>query len=257
MKKVSELYSRHPGSDIFIVGTGASLRVFPLALLEGRISIGLNDAFRFCPVTYGITVHPDLYIPEFSPIPWITKHDKMKNLVSAAQLGHAEKNFYFFESDGKQNTQSPNEPRDEGRMLEWVKKPTADYLYLWSSISQTGVNLAANMGARNIFLVGCDQTELLGNAHAHAKPTRWKGVDPKHRYRQYFEGLSEVRLALRERSVNLVSLTPFVGLGHLEDDFKKLCGELNMPEFLETPPDRSPAVSLTEKINWFFTKHVK
>jgi hypothetical protein len=139
-------------------------------------------------------------------------------------------------------------------MVEWVERPTADCLYLWSSISQTAVNLAANLGAKNIFLIGCDQTEILGNAHAHEKATRWKGVDPKLRYRQYFEGLTEVRSALRKRGVNLVSLTPFVGLGHIEDDFSQLCRELEAPEFIASLPDRSPAVSLSEKAKYIGEK---
>ena len=83
MKFVSELYDKYPGSDIYIVGTGASLRVFPLSFLEGKIVIGLNMAWKLVPVQYGITTHPDLNIPEFMPsepahpeITWISGYFK-------------------------------------------------------------------------------------------------------------------------------------------------------------------------------------
>ena len=99
-----------------------------------------------------------------------------------------------------------NEPSQAGRVLDWVREPTRDRLYLWSSISQSAVNLAANMGAKNVILVGCDNCALLGNHHAHRQHTFWKGAAPEFRYNQYYEGLAEVRSALRERGVNLVSI---------------------------------------------------
>ncbi len=246
MRYVSELYGKHPGSDIYVVGTGASLRVFPTSFFSERIVVGLNMAWKLVPVTYGITIHPDLNIPEFMPeeqarpdITWITGHSKSKALLTSAQLSYAEANFYFFEYHGKPNTQPAHQPSDSGRNLEWVRAPTGNWMYVWSSISQTGVNLAANLGARNVILVGCDNMALSGNHHAHAQHTRWKGASPGERYRQYYEGLAEVREALRTRGVSLFSLTPFVSLGSPAEDFERLCRVLKVPRFIESA-DVSP-----------------
>lgn len=258
MKWVSELFGRHPGSDIYVVGTGPSLRVFPVSYLEDKITIGLNSAYRLAKVKYSVTVHPDLYVPEFlkdeTPRPeiiWVSKYGKTRNLLPSSQFEHAQKNFYFFESDGRDNTQSPHHPSEAGRMVEWLRRPSGNSLYFWSSIAQTAAHLAANMGAKNVLLVGCDCTDILGNHQAADKPTRWKGVDPAVRYRQYYEGLAEVRTALRERGVHLFSLTPFVGLAGLEGDFERLCLELGKPEFQPLPFDRSPGVSWSEKARWY------
>ena len=240
MKFISELYNRYPGGDIYVVGTGTSMRVFPSVFFEGKIVIGLNMAWKLLPVQYCVTIHPDLNIPEFiqgekahPEIHWVTKYQKSRKLLSAAQLEYAEKHFYFFEVDGKENTQPLDQPADTGRMLEWVKAPVQDKLYQWSSISQTGVNLAANMGAKNIILVGCDNCSLVRNHHAHQQHTRWKGVEPQVRYRQYYEGLAELRATLRERGVNLMSLTPFLGLDSPEGDFQRLCKEIDAPLLIE------------------------
>ena len=65
MKKIQEIYGRHPGSDIYIVGTGTSLRVFPLAVLKDKITIGLNQSWKVVDTTYAITMMPKLNIPEF------------------------------------------------------------------------------------------------------------------------------------------------------------------------------------------------
>ena len=246
-KCVSELYNRYPDSDIYVVGTGASLRVFPHNLLEGKIVIGLNMAWKTVPVQFSITIHPDLSMPEMLPdesphpeITWVTKYKKSKSLLSPEQFEYVEKHCYFFEMEGKPNTQPPNKPSDTGRVLEWVRRPTDDKLYLWTSIAQAGVNLAANMGARNIFLIGCDNCALLGNNHAHKQHTRWRDATPDARYREYYEGLAEMRPVLRERGVNLVSLTPFLSLEHPEDDFTRLCAELGQDRYIQSGPDISP-----------------
>ncbi|MGC1310043.1 MAG: hypothetical protein WA885_22675 [Phormidesmis sp.] len=246
-KCVSELYNRYPNSDIYVVGTGASLRVFPHDLLKGKIVIGLNMAWKTVPVQYGITIHPDLSMPEMLPnesahpeITWITKYKKSKAVLSPEQFEYVEKNCYFFEMYGQPNTQPPNKPPDTGRILDWVRRPTDNKLYLWTSIAQAGVNLAANMGARNIFLIGCDNCALLGNNHAHKQHTRWRDASADTRYREYYEGLAEMRPALRERNVNLVSLTPFLSLESPEDDFTRLCEELNQAKHVQSGPDISP-----------------
>ncbi|MDJ0588978.1 MAG: hypothetical protein QNJ72_03145 [Pleurocapsa sp. MO_226.B13] len=257
MKFVSELYNKYPGSDIYVVGTGASLRVFPLSFLEGKIVIGLNMAWKVAPVQYSITNHPDLNIPEFMPdeqphpeITWISGYLKtpdgigLKGITSPELIEYAKNNFYFFDhlQPGRPNTQPPNLPCDRGRVLDWVRKPTENYLYFWGSVSGAGACLAANMGAKNIILVGCDNCSLLANHHAHNQHVRWKGVNPNHRYNQYYECLAEVRTALRERGVNLVSLNSFMGLANTEQDFERLCEELNQPKLIENKVDVSPKV---------------
>ncbi len=236
MRLVSELYGRHDGADIYVVGTGTSMRVFPHALLADKITIGLNQAWKLMPVSYGITMMPNLNIPELMPgeaphpdITWVTKRSKVKALCTPEQLAEADARFFSFETDGRASITGLDEPSEAGRVLDWVRKPHPEKLYLWTSISQSAVNLAANMGARNIFLVGCDNAALADNHHAHDQHTMWKGEDPNVRYLQYYEGLAEVRAALRTRGVNLVSLTPFLKLDDPERDFSRLCGELERP----------------------------
>jgi hypothetical protein len=235
MRSVSELYNRHSGDDIYVIGTGTSMRVFPGDFFEGKITIGLNMAWKNVPVRYAITIHPELNIPEFigeparPEITWIVPREKSRRLLTAQQFAHADAHFFTFDYHGKPNTQRLNDPLDSGRMLDWVRRPSGDNLYVWSSIAQTGANLAANLGAGNIILTGCDNAPLMHNHHAHAQHTRWKGVAPGHRYQQYYEGMAEVRAALRERGVNLVSLQPFLGISNFEADFQRLCSELGLP----------------------------
>ncbi|PSB06375.1 hypothetical protein C7B62_23005 [Pleurocapsa sp. CCALA 161] len=272
VKFVSELYNKYPGSDIYVVGTGASLRVFPLSFLEGKIVIGLNMAWKVAPVQYAITNHPDLNIPEFMPdeqphpeITWISGYQKkeagiaLKGVESAEMIEYAKNNFYFFDHlhPDRLNTQAPNLPCDRGRVLEWVRKPTENYLYFWGSISNAGVCLAANMGAKNVILIGCDNCSLLANHHAHNQHVRWKGVNPNQRYRQYYEALAEVRTELRTRGVNILSLTPFVNLAKPEEDFVRLCQELDQPKLIENNVDISPRIRQKIYYDYYIGKFKK
>lgn len=246
MRPVTDLYGLHPGSDIYVVGSGTSVRVFPTSFLDGRITIGLNMAWRVAPVRYGITIGPHLNIPEFIPdeaprpeITWITKADKARRVLPPDQFEHADRNFFSFDIRRGKGTDSGDWVSDTGRELEYVRRPSGTRLYQWSSISQTAANLAANMGARNVILVGCDNSSLLDNHHAHRQHTKWLGQEPDFRYRQYYEGLAEVRAALRERDVNLLSLSPFLKLDEPELDFVRLCEELDRPRMVAPTEDIS------------------
>ena len=240
MKKIKELYGSHPGSDIYIVGTGTSLRVFPLDFLKDKITIGLNQSWKVVDTTYAITMMPKLNIPQFIEgepkhpgITWITKPSKVKGQCSAKEIALAEENFYGFENDGKASLTGLDEPSETGRVLDWVLKPHPEKLYLWTSISQSAMNLAANMGARNIILVGCDNGALGGNHHAHGQHTMWKGESPDARYMQYYEGVAEVRAALRKRGVNVINMNPFLKVDAPEVDFERLAREAGVEKYIE------------------------
>lgn len=240
MRPISELYKIHDGEDIYIVGTGTSLRVFPLEFLKGKITIGLNQAWQLVDTVYSITMMPKLNIPEFMDgiqskpgIIWITKPSKVKAQCTPEEVEYADKNFYGFENDGKASLTGIDEPSETGRMLNWVTNPHPEKLYLWTSISQSAMNLAANMGAKNIILVGCDNCSIGQNHHAHQQHTMWKGESPEIRYRQYYEGVAEVRKALRARGVNVLSMNPFVKLDEPALDFERICQENRQEKLIE------------------------
>lgn len=248
MKPVSDLYGSHTNEDIYVVGTGTSMRVFPRDFFAGKVTIGINLAWRVAPLTYCVSIGPHSHVPEFlegeashPEITWITRRKKAQLVLTPEQLEHAEAHFYNYETDGKPNSAPVEQPNNSGRMLDWVRQPVGIKLYQWSSMSQTAVNLAANLGAKNVILVGCDNCALLDNFHAEAQHTKWMGVEPDVRFEQYYEGLVEVRAAVRERGVNVVSLTPFLKLDAAERDFSLLCEELERPQYVPSTKDISEA----------------
>ena len=251
---VSELNNYHLGEDIYVIGTGASMRVFPPSFFENRVTIGLNRAWEIVPVKYCLTTRPELNIPEFLELPvsqayksitWITKYTKFTEDGQRLFATENKERFYYFDSIPEQRDKNDPYP---GRILDWVEQPTEDLLYLYSSVSQTAANLAANMGAKNVILVGCDNCALNENHHAHDQHTMWKEASPEYRYQQYYDGLVEVRASLRKRGVNLLSLTPFMALNKAGKDFSLLCKELEKPEFIDNKDITHEMTDL--KKNW-------
>ena len=137
MRPILQLYGRHPGADIYIVGTGASLRVFPLELLRDKITIGLNQSWKIVPTRYSITMMPAFNIPEFMPgemprkdLTWITKRSKMREQCTPEQLAYAEPIFYRYENKGSVSFTGLDVISESGRVLDWVRQPHPQMLYL-------------------------------------------------------------------------------------------------------------------------------
>lgn len=257
MRSISELYDLHVGDDIYIVGTGTSLRVFPLDFLKGKITIGLNQAWKVVDTTYAITMMPKINIPEFiegeqpnRKITWVTKPSKIGAQCTPDEMEYAERNFYGFENNGTVSLSGLEEISEAGRVLDWVLHPSSDKLYLWTSISQSAMNLAANMGAKNIILVGCDNGAIGENHHAHEQHTQWKGESPDIRYMQYYEGVAEVRNVLRQRGINVLSMNPFVKLDAPGLDFERLCQETGQASYIENKDIPRGTVLIQDNIRY-------
>ena len=65
--RISDLYNKHLGEDIYVVGTGPTLRMLPKGFFNNKIAIGLNQAYKTFDLTYAVTVHPEL-IKEYNRI---------------------------------------------------------------------------------------------------------------------------------------------------------------------------------------------
>ena len=238
VKKVSDLYSEIVEKDVYIVGTGPSFRLYDKSFFHNKIVIGLNKAIDEVDCKYLITIHPDLVLNNSNVVKntiFILPQKKTQELLDPALYSQIQDKVYFFEYFGKSNTAGLSDPSNSGRIIDWVLEPTNDNLYVWSSISQTAMNFAANLGYKNIFLVGCDNMAISGNHHNSKQHTRWNGSSSETRYYQYYLGCKEVRNVLIKRGVNVFSLTPFVGLGNLEEDFKSQCEIKNLPHLIQEP----------------------
>lgn len=222
--RIQKLYSRAAGREVYIVGTGPSLRTFPLDFLRGKITIGLNQAWRHFPVNYSLTVHPELvleYLKE-KKVPrtlWV-----LKRKAPMQDIGFDDKRHIVFRTSED---------------LAVLRKRPKDTLYLGRGIQCTALDLAARMGASAAILVGVDGGPLGGEHHGHAQHVRWNGLPPSDVYAEYRRFTARTRKHLREAcGLKVLCLTPFVSVTSPEEDYTRLCKEQKLSP-LPTPPDTS------------------
>ncbi len=230
--RIETLYDRLKGDNTvaFVVGTGPSMRCFPTHALKGAFVVGLNQAWRYVTPNLMLTAHPELY-QEFAarpaprpvappPVPWVIKKKPPMNDLSLDDPQH-----YVFHTSPEVKT---------------VWERPKDTLYLGEGIQCTAIDLLARMGADTVILVGCDMTDLGGDFHGHDQHVRWLGMKPRDQYALYRKTTAKVRSAVRDRfGVNVLTLSPFVGLGHVEEDYGRLRSELKLKP-LPKPKDVSP-----------------
>lgn len=215
-------------TDVYVVGTGPSLRCLDLTYLSGKLTIGLNQAWKHLHTTYSITVHPELVTAYMAahrgvePRDWPTKW-VVKKKPPMAELPLDDPHCYVFHTDYK---------------IDAVRTRPADTLYLGEGVQTCAMDLAARMGAKNVILVGCDGGTLGGDFHAHDQHVRWLGMKPADQYALYRETTAAVRARLRPLGVNVMTLSPFVGVTAAEEDYARLTAELKLAK-LPPPVDTS------------------
>lgn len=208
---------------VYVVGTGPSLRCTPLAFLRDKVTIGLNQAWKHLPLTYGLTVHPELAVEQMagaaSGMKWVVKR---KPPFESVNLD--DPRFYCF---------------DTSYSLTTVSTRPADVLYLGEGAQTTAMDLAARMGARFVVLVGCDACAMGGDYHGHHQHVRWLGMRPIDQYRAYRQTTAEVRAVLRGLGVDVLTASPFIGTNAADEDYQRLKKELGLKP-LPAPRDVSP-----------------
>ena len=253
MLLIQELKNKHLDLDIYIIGTGASTAFFPKDFLDNKITIGLNKAWEMIPnLNYSITIHPELNINfdnEYctKKIKWIAKQDKLSEL-SRSQLTEISRLYLFNTKEDKSSAHLPNQPKETSRDLNLINPSQNQYLYQWSTIAATAMHVAYIMGARNIFLIGCDCAPLNGADHAKAQHTRWRGSSPQTRYSQYKEAIIEVREKLLSLDTNVLNLMPFIGISGFEWEANLIAKSRNI-DLQKSLGDIDP-VTLRDWIIW-------
>ena len=212
-------------SVAFVLGTGPSMRFFPLRALEGAFVLGLNQAWKYHRCNFMLTAHPELYkeyeaTAPVDPMRWIIKK---KAPMAELELDDPKHHVFLTSPD-----------------LVTVKDRPADTLYLGEGIQCTAMDLLARMGFRTIILVGVDMNSIGGEFHGHDQHVRWLGQAPKDQYALYRKSAAKVRSILRDSfNVDVLTLSPFLGINSVEEEHTRLRAELKLAP-LPKPKDISP-----------------
>lgn len=225
--RISDLYSTDlmRGQDVFVIGTGPSLGLYPPEFFNGRFAILLNDCCR--------------YLPDAGPIAFTNNR---KFLKWGSQLYKIVKGRLRFDPHPERHDNhvpwgSPDYyvfsyrddrkkygGRDDCSHFDWSRLWLEPDFYInepGGSVSIFAAQFAAQCGARSIQLVGCDCCEFGDLKYVASKKPRPEQVH--HDYDAYSRGMLRLKYETWKRfGIPIVSVQPFVGLGRHEEQFSQI-----------------------------------
>lgn len=202
MPQLIDLYKAHTGKDIYIIGTGPSLKLFPLAWLKDKITIGLNQAYKLFSPTYSLTIHPYLIPIERKKwdTKWLTK-TKLSDESWKYHLnnGNVEK-FYLFNNN--------NNPLNFDYL--YPNKRPKNGLYVGCGIHTGAMHLACLMGAKSVYLIGCDFDYHEKTFHANNQHIELHQYSPSEVFQEYYYYAEKV-----QRELELLYKCSIFALSHI------------------------------------------
>ncbi|MEX0758593.1 MAG: hypothetical protein WD100_03335 [Tistlia sp.] len=234
--RLRELRDVYAGQDIYIVGTGPSINVFPMDFLEDKICLSLNDAYKAHPaVTPMALMHHQLYAHKGRSIT-APYHENLKGIrypiVKASGRNRAEVAdwdhpfFYYF---------------DWSHEIDdiWTQtKDTDELIYMREGCSlHAALQIAWIAGASTIFTIGCDSRTLGGKHYAAYDKDQFRDDEVLKRgnernYDAYVYGGLVIQEFLRQKGVRVISLSGIVGYHLVDYQYDVLRGEVPLDDVL-------------------------
>lgn len=199
---VTRLYGLEAGKDVFVLGTGTSLRGFEYAKLDGRVVIALNDA-------------PLISKRRFAYHLWADSN------LSKRYVGIAGGGGERVVCDGAARTQLMQSPacKYKDNVFQFKKQSRVqnlrddNELLVQYTVASAGVTLAWKLGAVRIFLLGVDayrtQSEYYadGTLHRSGMTRKHKKVDGdivvEDRHERWIKEQRDLREWLTEKGLYL------------------------------------------------------
>lgn len=235
--RLRELRDVYLHQDIYIVGSGPSANVFPHEFLADKICISLNDAYKMSPAITPVTfMHHETYArqgdhpgapfhPYFENIKYPVVKVSGKSRVPDRLVDWENPHFYLF---------------DWSHEIEkiWTMTKDTDFLYYTPEgcSLHAAMQLAWIMGARNVFILGCDSRTFGGTHYASYDKNGFRAEEvlPVARnYDSYVYGTLIVQEFLRRKGVQVFNLSSLVGYHLLDYQMEVLKGALPVESVFE------------------------
>lgn len=212
-----------------IVGLGPAAGKCDNLDFDGKYVVTLNSSWTLLHSDACITIHPletfkDCNQDSLEYIPKLLLVGREKWKAARHMLGkmnpavyeHIKRNVTVVEFTYRlSNDRSlPHESQRFGRHPQFISRRRGNFLYVWTSISQTAMHFLYRCGFQTIELVGCDATSFRAPKDnlIHLKQTRWNGVPSSYRLSTYAHGNLEVATILRSLGLKIYTIFPSVTL---------------------------------------------
>lgn len=203
-QSIHDLLGRHKGETIYVVGSGASLDYIGRDFFYGRIVVAVNEVFRHVPAMYVVSHHHENGQEAIDA--------GFRLIASDLDLGGGDRwgkraNFIGDYSVYRGGTyQISLNPTIDAAAL---RKPFDDHLVVSCCSSSEALQFAGHLGAETIIACGLDGAALDGQTCVKGYNG---GAQTNPQHLRLTQGIiRETVTALREKGINVFSLSPFVG----------------------------------------------
>lgn len=220
-KYIDEFKNIHKGHDIYVIGSGPSLQYYSQSFFQNKICIGINYAHKFVQCEYAVCKDIvtqrgfDEHITAVQPAKFITT-EFFTDLTNGQLIPH----IYESEIEYYLCKIAPNTGTLD---LKYLGTDTMIQSHMTVT---TVINIAYYMGAANIILIGIDLGLLDDKSNRDGYYVDPKPEQQLHFKKAYSHPYAEVDLirlrnALKKLGCNVVSCSPFIGMGHEGHRFTK------------------------------------
>lgn len=248
--RLRELRDIYRNQDIYIVGSGPTANLFPMELLQDKICLGLNDAYKIHPAVTPIAfMHHSTYAHAGNNI-LAPYHDNFLNIRYPIVKGTGRTKedvidwdhplFYFFDWS--------HEIEDVYRMTK-----ETDILYYTPEGSSLhgALQICWIMGARNVFIIGCDSRTFGGKHYATYNKNNFRDDEVLKRgqqrnYNSYIYGSLIVRDFLQRKGMNILSLSPLFGYTLLDYQYDVIRGQVSMEDLYREMRENTTPLTAAE-----------
>ena len=215
---ITKFKNYHKGSDVYVLGSGASCNYIDPSFFDDKITIGTNQTYRKFKTNYIVRKEHSLVLETLNE----TNSNVIVGRYNAGNNpelninGFTHDRLYYFDHR-----------RLAGKYeLDLTDFNKENHLVISYSTITTSMHFAYHLGARNIILVGVDHGTLDGKStfdgyYKSIKETPWKD------WGEYVSWLSKLekdtrsmKSKLNELGVNVYSLNPFINFKLEEHDYK-------------------------------------
>lgn len=238
--RLHELKDVYLGQDIYIIGAGPSINLFPPEFLADKICLSLNDTYKKHPAIKPIVImnNPTYARRGGREAPFHPYFENIKYPVVKVSGRHRlwkgvdwdDSFFYCYDWSHEIETEI------------WKLTKDADRLYSTPDgcILHDALQLCWIMGARNVFIIGCDSRTMGGKHYADFDKDGFsadeapKGILKTARnYDSYIYGTLIAIEFLRQKGIHVFNLSNIIGY-HLEDyQFDVLSGKVPLQSVID------------------------
>lgn len=235
--RLRELRDVYLGQDIYIVGSGPSINLFPMDFLRDKVCLSMNDCYKVHPAITPIALmHHQLYAHagQDRSAPY---HENFKNIkypiIKATGRDKVEKvdwdHPYFYYYDWSHDIES----------IWMLTKETDQLIYMQEGCAlHAALQICWIMGARNVFTIGCDSRTLGGKHYAVYNKDGFREDEVLKRgeqrnYDAYVFGTLVIQEFLKRKCVQVFNLSSIVGYHLVDYQYEVLMGNVPLDDVIK------------------------